>query len=214
MPSPAPAAFLAALREPLSAGDDMAKLNPMQDNPLRIGRKLVWSSTVLAVEPYTDRDSHRGDFNTPEGTQAWLVTTSGTSLSPLSPKDFEQFGFTHLAEDNVALNPYHFPRKADNSYTFAVEEAPGNASTRDGATARATLFYVSGGKRKFMNLVADPDTLFALVNPRSQSAPSPANQAAQPASSEREPEPDQPTTRTRSRRGDNSGPGPGLGSGG
>jgi hypothetical protein len=98
----------------------------------------------------------------------------------MSPKDFtDKFGFALLAVDNVAVNPYHFPRKNDGSYTFQVDEARPNATTRD----------------EFTNLTTDPDTVFDLVNPKQQATPS---QSPKPAQSEPQPEPKRPGKKAQS----------------
>jgi hypothetical protein len=169
----------------------MNKPNPMEDTKLDIDGRLLWSATILLVEPYRETNH---DFIAPEGTQARVVTTSKSFLTLMSPKDFaDKFGFALLEHDNVAINPYHFPRKNDGSYTFQVEEARLNATTRDGAKAYTRLSYRAGGDNKFTNLTADSNTVFDLVNPKPKAAQSP--QPAAPAQSGQTPEPTKPSGR-------------------
>jgi hypothetical protein len=171
----------------------MNKVNPMEDIKLYIDDKRIWSATILVIEPYRDTNH---DFTAPEGTQARVVTTGRSFLTSFSPKDFaDKFGFALLAADNVAVNPYHFPRKKDGSYTFQVDEARPNATTRDGVTAHTRLSYLAGGENKFTNLNTDPDTVFDLVNPKPKAALSQSPEPAQPAQSGHPPEPKRPGKR-------------------
>jgi hypothetical protein len=182
----------------------MNKPNPMEDTKLDIDGRLLWSATILLVEPYRDTN----DFTAPEGTQARVITTSKSFLTPMSPKDFaDKFGFALLEHDNVAANPYHFPRKNDGSYTFQVEEARLNATTRDGAKAYTRLSYRAGGDNKFTNLTTDSNTVFDLVNPKPKAAQSPP--PAEPAQSGQTTPPKRPGKRggPSPTSDDNSGPG-------
>ena len=137
----------AVSHETLSLEIVVNKTNPMEEEKLYIDGKRIWSATILVIEPYRDTNQ---DFTAPEGTQARVVTTGRSFLTTMSPKDFkDKFGFALLAADNVAVNPYHFPRKNDGSYTFQVDEARPNATTRDGAAAYTRLSYLAGGENKF-----------------------------------------------------------------
>jgi hypothetical protein len=177
-------------RETLSQEKVMNKINPMEDIKLYIDGKRIWSATILVVEPYRDTNQ---DFIAPEGTQARVVTTSRSFLTSMSPKDFaHQFGFALLEHDNVAVNPYHLPRKSDGSRTFQVDEARPNATTRDGATAYTRLSYLAGGENKFTNLTADPDTVFDLVNPKPTAALSQSPQSAEAGQSGQPTQPKRP----------------------
>lgn len=171
----------------------MNKINPMEDTKLYIDGKRIWSATILVVEPYRETNQ---DFIAPEGTQARVVTTGKSFLTSMSPKDFaDKFGFALLAVDNVAVNPYHLPRKNDGSYTFQVDEARPNATTRDGVAAYTRLTYLAGGENKFTNLTTDPDTVFDMVNPKPTAALSQSPQPAESAQSGQATSPKRPGRR-------------------
>jgi hypothetical protein len=188
-----PVAFSAVSHETLSLENTMNKINPMEDTKLYIDGKRIWSATILLVEPYRETNQ---DFIAPEGTQARVVTTGRSFLTSMPPKDFaDKFGFALLAIDNVAVNPYHLPRKNDGSYTFQVDEPGPNATTRDGATAYTRLSYLAGGETKFTNLTTDPDTVFDLVNPKQQAALSQSPKPAETAQSGPPREPTEPSGR-------------------